>query len=362
MMKKSILIAALLAPVALVQGQVIVNDTFADGERLTQDLMNNSMAWYSSSGTSTVIDPTPADPGPLVDELTQLTGTSGRALLAFFTDTTEGVPNPENLAAGETLLVRFVIRYNGDVIFDPSRNDFRVGVYDSGGVRANVMKDDHKGTNSTSNANADFVNYTGYAFTGGIGPARNIGLREKFAPSDGILIASTSVYTALGSTSNTGHTEVIPGDDYTGRLMITNTGSSSVITYSLDSGLTNFAILTRTDSDAPYTSFDTVCYIVGSNVVDGYTLKAVEVSKVSAPSTPAISGEITGPNFVVTCPSEVGVLYQLIVSDTELSENDFSATAVENKVGTGSDLTFTVTGTPPAGEKRFYKVIATVNP
>lgn len=359
-MKTRFLIAALLVPVALVQGTVIVNDSFADFDRTNQDLANNSMAWYTSSGTSTVISPAPEvldPPTPAIPDLTQNTGSSGRALLAFFTDS-----GAVSVGAGETLLVRFVIRYNGDVIFNPAANDFRVAVFNSFDNRDTTTIDNFKGTSTTS-PNPDFVDYTAYAFTGGIGPVRNVSLRKKFVPSDPILIGSTNVYTALGSTTNTGHTEVIPGDDYIARMMITNTGSSSVITYSLDNTLgTNFALITREDSDSPYTAFDGVIIHSNSNVMDGFTIKSLEVQKVSAPSAPAIAGEITGANFVVTCPSAVGFLYHLIVSDTELDENDFSAGAVESKAGTGSDLTFTVAGPPPAGEKRFYKVIATVNP
>nr|WP_238710895.1 chondroitinase-B domain-containing protein [Oceanipulchritudo coccoides] len=337
------------------QETLIVDETFADEERATQDLSNNSMAWYSSSGTSNVIDPSAGVP-----ELTQLTGNSGRGLLAFFADS----GSPVSLAAGETLLIRFEIRFFAGttvLVFDGTENDFRMGTWDSHGNRDTTMMDNFKGT-STSSPNPDFVDYTGYMFSGGLDSARNISLRKKIVPSDPILIGSTSVYTSLGSTSNSEHTTISDGVIYTGSLSLANTGSDLTLTYSLDQGSINYALLTRTDSTSPNLTFDTVAFHLNSRVADGFTLDRVEVHKLSSVnlSQELISGEIlSGGDMKVVVPSQSGARYHLQVS-TDLSSTSWGT--VSSLDGTGADLEFTTSGPTSPGEKLFYRVVAIVNP
>ncbi len=268
-------------------GSVVINETWSDGDRTNQDLANNSMAWFSSAGGSTVDDG--------VGFMTQNTGGGGRHILGYFTD----AGSPVALGVGEFLRVDFLISFDftsGNTNFALDNNDFRMGAWDSQGAR--VTEDNHAGT-SSSNNNVAFENYTGYIFAGGLDSSRSISLRKKNAPSDGILIASTGVYSTLGSTQSD-HTSVAYNTIYAGRLEIERTDTDTVtLAYSLDDGETVFAAISRTDSSDPYVSFDTVGFVLGSNVADGYTLSQVQISVIPEPSLFAALAGAAGLGLVL---------------------------------------------------------------
>ncbi len=272
MIQKQQIIGILAAACALpLSGNTLINETWADGERFTQDLSNNSMAWFSSSGTSTV--------DVSVGELRQNTGGSGRHILGYFTD----AGSPVSIGMGEILQVNFTVSFpRGEPLGDG--NDFRVGVWDSGGAR--VSADNHGGT-GTGSAIADFENYAGYIFAGGLDESRSISIRKRNTGTAGILIASTSVYDTLGSTQSDNLTAT-PGVVYDGVLSLARTGADEMsISYSMTDGTITLAEITRVDASGIYTSFDTVGFVMGSNVADAYVLNQVEISVIPEPSAAA---------------------------------------------------------------------------
>lgn len=250
-------------------GQGIVNEVWSDGERSLQDIANNSMGWYSSSGSSNVAVSTGV--------LTQNTGTSGRHMVGYFTD----AGSPVVLSSGQSLQVDFIVSFNRATPLGAG-NDFRMGVWNSQGAR--VDADNHNGTSAT-NSNAAFTGYSGYIFAGGVDASRSISIRKKEAGTDGVLISSTSVYSTLDSVSNGTHLTLDPNVDYSGSLSVSLSGSDVLINYSMGLGGTTYASLARTDSSSPHFSFDTVAFLLGSNVADGFSLKQVEIAVVPEPST-----------------------------------------------------------------------------
>lgn len=247
---------------------VLINETWADADRLNQDIPANSLAWYSSSGASNVVVG--------AGFLTQNTGSSGRHLVAYFTPS----GTPAEIAVGETMQVQFTVNFARATPLGTG-NDFRMGVWNSQGERVSV--DSHAGTSSGS-PNAAFINYTGYIFAGGVDASRSISLRKKPAATDGILIASTSPYITLGTTA-TDHTTLVPNTDYYGLLSLSRVSADTLsISYTMHDGTTTFTSISRDDGDTPYVAFDTVAFIIGGNVADSFTLRQVEISIVPEPA------------------------------------------------------------------------------
>lgn len=251
----------------------IINETWADGDRTNQDLGNNSMAWYSSAGSGTV----QSGAGFMLQE----TGTGGRHNIGYFTES----GSPVSIAVGEQIRVNFTVSFPRATALGTG-NDFRMGLLNSQGSR--ISADSHGGTNTTpGNANYQeaFMPYSGYIFSGGVDASRSISLRKRLPDStpSGALIASTGAYVTLGNTQSD-HTTLAPGDLYYGIFTVNRTGiDSAEVSYSLSDGQSLFFDITRIDESGANFSFDTVGFVVGSNVADGFRLSQVEISLIPEP-------------------------------------------------------------------------------
>lgn len=265
---------SLLAVAMPLAGSSIINETWSDGNRSNQDLANNSMAWFSSAGSSTVEVTT--------GSMTQLTGSGGRHNLAYFTDP----GSPVSIGVGEQLQMNFTVSFPNPEALGAG-NDFRVGLLNSQNSR--ISGDNQGGTNTTpGNANYQeaFMPYSGYIFSGGVDSSRSISLRKRDPNStpSGALIASTGAYSTLGNTASD-HTTLSPNVEYFGIFTINRTGlDEAIISYTLSDGNSLFADITRIDESGVEFSFDTVAFVLGSNVADGFTLSQVQISAIPEPA------------------------------------------------------------------------------
>jgi hypothetical protein len=265
---------SLLAVAMPLTGSSIINETWSDGDRTNQDLANNSMAWFSSAGSSTVQVTT--------GSMTQLTGTGGRHNLAYFTES----GSPVSIGVGEQLQMNFTVSFPNPGALGAG-NDFRVGLFNSQGSR--ISTDSHGGTNTTpGNANYQeaFMPYSGYIFSGSVDDSRSISLRQRNPNSDpsGALIASTGAFSTLGNTASD-HATLSPNVDYFGIFTIDRTGiDSAILSYTLSDGNSLFADITRIDETGIEFSFDTVAFVLGSNVAEGFTLSQVQISAIPEPA------------------------------------------------------------------------------
>lgn len=260
MKKLFIIITTSILTAALSATAAIVDETWADGSHTNQDLANNSMAWFSSAGGGNISTST--------GSMTQNGG--GRHIIAYFTDGA-----PLQLGLNQALTINFAISFDRDGAF-PTDNDFRMGAWNSGGER--VTASNHAGT-STGNPQSAFIDYTGYIFSGGLHADRSISIRKKLSDSDPILMASTGVYSTLGSVSTGTHSTLAANESYTGTLSITRTAADAVeVHYVLrDDQSITMAEITRQDNSGAYISFDTVGFWMGSSIADSFTLTQVEV-------------------------------------------------------------------------------------
>jgi hypothetical protein len=269
-MKSTLFLTTLfLAATTSATAAVIINETWTDGERATQDLPNNSMAWFTSASSSTLTATTGA--------MTQVTGTSGRHALGYFTD----FGSPVSLAIGERITVSFVVVFNRATALGTTDNGFKVGLYD-GSTGTRVAIDSHGGTS----ASTTFDNYFGYAAMTNIGLAdgNKASIRERTSVINQAFIGSTTPYTTLGN--NGGPAQLFePGVEYGGLFSIERVDDALLsLTFTMSGGAIADYTITRTDETPSAIAFDTVAFHMNSNQADSFTLKQVEISIVPEPA------------------------------------------------------------------------------
>lgn len=181
---------------------LLLNDTFADAERLTQSGVN-SARWYTGGLGSTAS--VSSSSGLTLD------ASSGKATaMAYF--------NPTTLGVGETISLSFNYSFgaiaNGD-------NNFMFGLYDSGG---SYLTQDNLGFN-----NSLFSHYTGVATSGVFGPdpsgpgRDHIELRDKVANN----LLSISSYSEGLESRQVG--AATPGEVYSASMAITRTSTGLMV-------------------------------------------------------------------------------------------------------------------------------------
>lgn len=226
--RKGHLLLGLLALVSIVSGGVqanatlIVNDTFSDGERVTQS-QPNSLEWYTSTSSQKAT----VSNGVLNVE------TKG-GVMAYF--------NPVALQVGESLALSFNYSFTEA---STRENSLMFGLYDSNG---SYQTKDAVGFN-----NKIFDNYTGYAASGVLGADLSILGRDYVAARDqvGKNLLSLDTYTVGATAKQIG--AATPGQIYTASLNITRTAKG--ITVESKIGDTD---LVQTYSTHMFTKFDAV--------------------------------------------------------------------------------------------------------
>jgi hypothetical protein len=273
-------LAAALMLSTVVEGQtIILNETWSDGERSTQNLPN-SAAWYSSLSTSTLT----ATTGSMTQSLS-----SSAMNIAYLTNTPDSV---FTLAVGDTLELAYSISFAGRV--PGAQGYFRAGLYNT--VATPRITADEGGA-----LNDAYVGATGYMLnTNGLESEKTIDLRRRTSGNDRNLMTSTNPYSTLPG-SSTFQATVDNDLIYNGILRITATDLTSNTIEAILTGPDNATVFsfTSTDTSSVYRSFNTVGFASASSNGTSFTLTSVDVILVPEPSAAALI--VVGGLGVVFC-------------------------------------------------------------
>lgn len=259
----------------------LLDDTWATGDRSTQNLPSQS-AWYASSSSSLT-----AVPGTM-------TGTDGTGSVEWQTYFTPSAA--QQLNVGDTLQVGVTMNFVGVNTGGASTSrGVRIGLYDfSGGTRLTA---DSYSTGSGTGAPGAGV--TGYMLNMNMATTFDIDnplqIMARSNPSDVNLMGTTGDYTSIGSGGGlAGDPGFVDGTSYTLTFAVTRTSASSVdITTSwVGSGL-NIST-TQTDSTYNYTGFDAFALRPAGNASGAstwnFTEMKVDYIPVPEPSIFALAG------------------------------------------------------------------------
>lgn len=257
----------------------IVSDSFADGERSTQNLPT-SAAWYQlGSATSTVSSSTGYTISPAA---------SGNASIAvsYFTPTT--------LAIGSSMTLTFSVTDTITPGAASARQGLRFGLFNSNGVTpgSNLLTGD-----TTTLTNSAFTHYTGYAGFYSLQSALDpsgiaISQRDGVSPVlTNSLFGGTS-YSTLGAL--TGSSATTTGTTYTVSLTLQYISATEMDITLIANGNT----VTRTTSSI-ISTFDSIgLFSSGSN--GDITYDNITVTVVPEPSTAALLA-VTFFGAIVLC-------------------------------------------------------------
>ena len=257
----------------------VVNETWADGDRTNQDLANNSMAWYSSGGATSV-----------VTNVGSMERLASAHVVAYFTD----AGSPVIIGVGQQIQLNFTVRFPFAHVGDTfGTGDFRAALLNSSGAANRVTGDGHGGTNANPTAGTFqplFIPYTGYMASGRlIAEDERMSLRKRLADQEGggALIAAIAPFELIGEQEAS--VALSPGEVYFGTLLVDRVGvDSAEISYTLSDGASTLVNVVRMDESGAYFTFDTVAFALGSNTASGFELQQVEISIIPEPSAYAL--------------------------------------------------------------------------
>lgn len=247
---------------------VIVNDTFADGDRATAASLPDSAQWFSSGGASTLT---------VTNNALAFTtlSTAGRHALAHFP--------AQSLAVGESIEFSFDFRTSTGFIDQAS--GLRFGLYST------------NGNNPVTEDNVSSSSYIGYAITtngnptvGGSNPTQV----RKRSTTSGQLITSTGAYAIVGNTGGV-FSPFAANITYRATLLVERLEGDSVrITLRYTGGALPTYTHMVIDSVAAVMTFDTLAIAIGSSGSVAATTQ-FEMDNVSVihigPTPPAITAE-----------------------------------------------------------------------
>jgi len=220
---------------------VILDDTWADGNRSNTSLPTNA-AWYASSGSALTAT---------TGSMTLTLGSSAILVVSYFTT---NAASPAQLTVGDTLLTTITFTFNG-VAAENTSEGFRLGIYEFGSNRVSA---DFSG-NGTQGAGVQ-----GYALFQNMGAAFNnttpMDIRVRSNVADSSLLGTSGDYTSLGTgpgtTNNFGG--FANGTTYTLQYAFQRTASNVMaITVSWLDATNGATLLTSvTDNNATNFNFD----------------------------------------------------------------------------------------------------------
>ncbi len=262
-MRNLLIIATAFCALPLLGQTTILDETWSDGERSTQNLPN-SAAWYSSGASSTLT--------LTAGSMTQLVGGTTAMDIAYLT----GAYNSTiDLGIGESLRLSYDISFANRTT---GSGYVRVGLY-------NTLVDPRITADGGGTANAAYLGATGYILnTGGLNLGSSVDFRRRTSPTSNNLMSSTSAYATLaGSTTFAG--TVANDTIYAGLLEITRTDASTTSVFASLTAPDDSVVysLTASDSSSHYSQFNTVGFISSSVNGDSFTLHSVNVSVVPIP-------------------------------------------------------------------------------
>ncbi len=288
----------------IVQAATVVDDTFADGESVTQNLPNNSLQIFKSR-SATVRNTTV---GNAEFDLTA-TGTSSDALWAHFTNS----GSPVTLQVGDSVNFAGTFTLTG---FVGGGQDLRFGLLDSKGTRTTA--DLTGGQNSSA-----FGDDTGYAaqfYASGTGNPFVLYRRDVTNPPTTNIFNSFSNagFTTLPGTGANARQSLTSGTPYTFSYTVTrNTDTETQITISVTGGtLSNLNYTAIETSANPYNTFDWFSFRFGGNsFAQKWTLHRLKVD--FNPAAPVITTQPAPPSQTVAVGSNVQ--YSVAASGSNLS-------------------------------------------
>lgn len=233
-------LALLLAPT--VHGVIIINDSFADGDRAATGPLQ---ADFYGSSTSGAVESNAGSVG-------LVSGSSGRQIHAIF-------PTVTLANAGDSLTA--TVTFLTPATVASTNEDVRVGLFDHLGRGTNAAQLGQDTTYSSGTPNADYNGLHGFYSEIDVesaDPATDLNMRVSDPSTSGRLLATSTGFTSLGTGPDLGYT-IVPNTSYTISLtVLRNAGGDLDIT-------TDFAGATRTSNIAAPGSFDFGMLAMGSS-------------------------------------------------------------------------------------------------
>jgi hypothetical protein len=267
-------LVALVGLAVVAEASVIVDETFADSERLTQSPPNSLQWTYGAHHTTSTsaFASLDASSGSLVWDHTGAGGNSFSAIWAHFTPSGA----PLTLAIGETMTLSFDVTFSGGN-FANSSGAFRWALFSSNGSRTTT---DFAGTSEPGIASGTtFSAWRGYEGQLPVGGTTGDFLTRERTGSGNGLFATTNWAGLSGSSVE--EPTFAASTIYPGWLALTRTATGVSVQASMNGVSTNLV----TDTASPFTSFDTISFFVLDSLTHNITLDNIQVTVVPEPAT-----------------------------------------------------------------------------
>jgi len=274
---------------------VILDDTWADGNRSNTSLPTNA-AWYASSGSALTAT---------TGSMTLTLGSSAILVVSYFTT---NAASPAQLTVGDTLLTTITFTFNG-VAAENTSEGFRLGIYEFGSNRVSA---DFSG-NGTQGAGVQ-----GYALFQNMGAAFNnttpMDIRVRSNVADSSLLGTSGDYTSLGTgpgtTNNFGG--FANGTTYTLQYAFQRTASNVMaITVSWLDATNGATLLTSvTDNNATNFNFDGIGIRPqeASEAATTTIFQEVKVEYIPGATAPSITEDVQDQQVYVNQTASFSVL------------------------------------------------------
>jgi len=285
-MKRSLslfLSATALCGITLSSYGQVLNDTFADGDRTTQNLPSSSQWFFGGAGSLSVVGPG----GPMRGDL-GAGGTGSSSWTTYFAPS----GSPLTLASpGDMIRLTWQFTLTGVGAQNSSQN-FRLALVNTPAA-ARLVADGAPGSST----------YAGYGMIGSMAPvisnANPFQLVERTAPGTAsALLSATASWTGLGNGATVGNTGYADGVLYTYTLQLTlnNLGGLDIMMSMAGGSYNNsgLAVLNVTDATPNSLSFDTFSIrpssATGAAQIFDTSLVRVEYVSVPEPTMFAMAG------------------------------------------------------------------------
>jgi pectate lyase len=315
-----LVIVAIIALGTPSQAVVILDDTWADGNRNNTSLPTNA-AWYASNGSALTAT---------TGSMTLTLGSSAILAVSYFTT---NAANPVQLAVGDTLLTTITLTFNGLAAENTSQG-FRLGVFHFGSNRVSA----DFSSNSSQGAGV-----LGYALFQNMGVAFNnatpMDIFTRTNLTDTSLLGSTGDYGSLGtgpgSTNNFGG--FANGTSYTLQYAFQRTATNVMaISVSWLDPTNGATLLTSvTDNNATNFNFDGIGFrpSEASQAASSTIFQEVKVEYIPGNTPPSITEDVQDQQIFVSQTASFSVLasgtlplyYQWYYNTNSILTNDTSS-------------------------------------